>query len=85
MFDGLQTETVILYGIMKSEQIARRYLDNLRNTKISITGQDLQKIGIPPSKKYSDCFDYILKEKLRNPNITKEEEIIFAKKYFEQI
>ena len=41
---------------------------------IKITGKDLKKLGIPPSKKYSDFFEYLTKLKLNNPKINELEE-----------
>ena len=78
-FENARLETVLLYGILKDEQGARHYLDDLRKIKISITGNDLQKFGIKPSPKYQQIFDEILKQKLKNPNMTKEEEIDYLK------
>lgn len=75
-FESARTETVLLYA-MKDEKGARRYLDVLRNIKISVTGRDLQELGIKPSPKYQEIFDSILKEKLKNPNMTKSDELNF--------
>lgn len=77
-FDGKALETILLYAILKDEKIARHYLDNLKDIKISITGKDLQNLGIPPSAKYQEIFDEVLKAKLKNPNMTIEEEIMLA-------
>ena len=74
-FEKARLETVLLYGILKDEQGARHYLDDLRKIKISINGDDLQKLGINPSPKYQQIFDEILKQKLKNPNMTKDDEI----------
>ena len=71
----------MLYAILKDEQIARHYLDNLRNIKIAITGKELQQLGITPSPKYQEIFDKILQEKLKNPTMTKFEEIQFIKSF----
>ena len=60
-----------------------KYLNILKNIKISINGKDLQNIGISPSPKYQQCFDFILQEKLKNPALTKEQEIKLAKIFFE--
>ena len=54
---------------------AFRYLDVLRNIKISITGNDLKNLGIKPSPKYQEIFDYVLKEKLKNSDMAKHDEI----------
>ena len=65
----------VMLGILKDEQGARHYLDDLKKIKISINGDDLQKLGINPSPKYQQIFDEILKQKLKNPNMTKDDEI----------
>ena len=80
MFENLRIESILLYAILKNEKIARHYLDNLRQIKIETTGDDLKNFGIKPSPKYQEIFDEILKEKLKNPKITKEDEINYLKK-----
>lgn len=80
-FDGLALESIFLYAISKDMKSAFRYLDVLRNIKISITGDDLKNLGIAPSPKYQEIFDYVLKEKLKNPDITTQDEISLAKKF----
>ena len=74
-FENARVETVLLYGILYNEKIARHYLDDLAKIKISMTGKDLQKLGIAPSPKYQQIFDEVLKQKLKNPKITKQNEI----------
>ena len=74
-FENSRIESVLLYAILRDEIGAKRYLDNLRKIKISITGKDLQTIGIAPSPKYQKIFDEILKIKLQKPNITKDDEL----------
>ena len=74
-FENARLETVLLYGILKDEQGARHYLDDLRKIKIEITGDDLKNSGIKPSPKYQQIFDEILKQKLKNPDMTKDDEI----------
>ncbi len=80
-FDGLALESVLLYGITHNLDTAKRYLDNLRHIKISITGDDLLTLGIQPSPKYQEIFDEILKVKLQNPNMTKDDEWNLVKKF----
>ena len=66
-----------------NNKAVEKYLDNLRNIKPTINGKDLQQLGIKPSEKYQKCFDYILKEKIENPKMEKQQEIELARKYFE--
>ena len=80
-FDGLAVESVLLYGIMRDLNSAKRYLEVLRFIKISITGEDLLTLGIKPSPKYQEIFDEILKAKLQNQNMTKEDELNLVKKF----
>ena len=81
-FENKRIETILLYAILKNEKIARHYLDNLRQIKIEITGEDLKNLGIPPSPKYQEIFDEVLKVKLQNPKMTKEDEIDYIKKRY---
>lgn len=78
-FDGLALESILLYAIAKDMTSALRYLEVIQNIKISVTGDDLKKLGIKPSPKYQEIFDYILQEKLKNPEMTKSDEISLAK------
>ena len=74
-FQNARIETVLLYAITKDEAGARHYLDDLRKIKLDITGKDLQTLGIKPSPKYQEIFDEVLKVKLKNPSMAKDDEI----------
>lgn len=74
-FQNARIETVLLYAITKDETGARHYLDDLRKIKLDITGKDLQTLGIKPSPKYQEIFDEVLKVKLKNPSMVKDDEI----------
>ena len=79
-FENVRLETVLLYGILYDEKIARHYLDDLKQIKISVTGNDLLNLGIKPSPKYGQIFDEILKHKLENPKLTREDELTLLEK-----
>ena len=79
-FENVRLETVLLYGILYDEKIARHYLDDLKQIKISVTGNDLLNLGIKPSPKYSQIFDEVLRRKLENPQLTKEDELTLLEK-----
>jgi poly(A) polymerase/tRNA nucleotidyltransferase (CCA-adding enzyme) len=79
-FENKRIETILLYAILKNEKVARHYLDDLRQIKIEIIGNDLKNLGISPSPKYQEIFDEVLKEKLQNPKMTKEDEMDYVKK-----
>ncbi len=80
-FKDINIESIIMFST-KEPEIVNHYLENLRQIKLEITGKDLVKLGIEPCNEYQKCFDYILKEKIKNPQIKKFEEIQLAKKYF---
>lgn len=78
-FENARVETVLLYAVLYDEAGARHYLDDLRGIKISVTGKDLQELGIKPSPKYQKIFDEVLKAKLQNRDMTKDDEINFVR------
>ncbi len=80
-FEKVSIKTVILYAVLKDYEKAIHYLDNLRGIKISINGNDLQAIGLPPSAKYAAIFDKILEQKLASPGMNKSEELSIAQKF----
>lgn len=80
-FANTRLEAVIMYA-SKNYTAVKKYLDDLKKIKLEITGEDIQALGIKPSAKFQKCFDYIIEEKIKNPKITKNEEISLAKQYF---
>lgn len=73
-FRGVLPETIALYGVWVSQEPLHRYLE-IKDIKVSITGDDLVALGIKPSKQYTEIFDTVLREKLQTPTMTKDEEI----------
>ena len=80
-FEKCEVESILLYEITKKDGKAIKYLDELNEIKPEIDGNDLKKMGLPPSEKYAIIFDYILQEKLKNPELTKPEELELAEQY----
>ena len=83
-FESVNLESIIMYSSVNND-IVEKYLNKLRHVQIEITGKDLIELGINPSSKYQQCFDFILKQKLKNPELTKVQEINLAKQFFEII
>ena len=64
----------------KSPQIQKHindYFEFYNNIRLSITGDDLQKLGIKPGPDYQKIFKKILNAKLDGLINTKEEELNF--------
>ena len=80
-FKNIPTESVIMYSVINS-QVVERYLYKLKDIELKINGDDLAEIGIEPSPKYQECFDYILAKKIENPSLSLEDEISLAKEFF---
>lgn len=80
-FSPAEIESIILYAILKDEKTAFHYLDDLRWIKIQTTGKILETMGIEPSPKYKEIFDFLLRKKLENPQLTLDEEFNLAEKF----
>lgn len=80
-FKNYEIDSILMYGIFKNPLLAKKYLDNLRHIKLTISGNDLLKMGYEPSSKISECMNIILQEKIKNPSLTHAEELAIAKKY----
>ncbi len=83
MFENCSLETVLLYAVKNNSEVAEKYLDNLTDIKLNITGRDIQNMGIEPSPKYKECFDFVMRKKMLQKNMTKEQELAIAKSFFE--
>lgn len=75
LFKNIPIESIILYAISVDLNIALKYLKELSNIEVNINGEHLKKLGIPQGKVYKEIFDYILKLKIKNPNLTLNDEI----------
>ena len=80
-YENKEVESIILYAILKDEKPARHYLDNLKQIKVRITGKNLEMMGIDPSPKYKEIFDFVLKKKLETPQMTLADEICAVQNY----
>lgn len=81
-FNTQKLETLLLLSVLGKEKEVHNYLNNLNKIKLYITGNDLIKLGHSPSKEFTKIFDYVLKQKLNNPEMKKEEELKVVKDYF---
>lgn len=80
-FQEKHTESLLILAVSGKSKEVSHYLDDLRQIKLSITGDDIISMGFTPSKAFNEAFDYVLKQKLKNPQMEKIEELIFAKEY----
>ena len=84
-FRQCNKESVLLFAIYKNYDFAISYLDNLADIKLEITGDDLIRLGYKPDENFSKCLDFVLSEKFKNQALTKKDELIFAKNFFNKL
>lgn len=80
-FNTQKLETLLILAVLGKEKEVVHYLNDLSKIKLHINGKDLIKLGLKPSKKFNEAFDYVLKEKLKNSNMTKSDEVELVKKF----
>lgn len=80
-FKNIPLESVIMYSTINHE-VVEHYLNDLKDIELEISGEDLKNLGIAPSPKYQDCFDFVLQEKIKNHNLKKTEELELVKEFF---
>jgi tRNA nucleotidyltransferase (CCA-adding enzyme) len=79
----LDTESILLMMAKAKKDNARKYislyLTRLRDTRVSLTGDDLKTLGIPPGPRYRKLLEELLDAKLDGTVATREEELAYVK------
>ena len=81
IFSKEKKETTKALAILKNEG-ARIYEKELSSIKVEMTGNDFIELGINPSPKFSEIFDFLIEEKIKNPALNKAGEIELVKENF---
>lgn len=81
-FSKHPTEVAEILSIL-GNKFAKKYIKELKKIKISITGKDLLELGFEPSKEIQKIFDFVLCEKLKNPKLSKNDELNLIKTTFQ--
>lgn len=81
LFNKVPLESILLYMVSVDFDTAQRYLDTLSEIIIETNGEDLKSLGIKQGPIYSDIFEYLLKEKIKNPNLLKINELDLVQKF----
>lgn len=77
-FGAQKAESLLIYAALSGESKVGHYFKNLKKVKLSIGGKDLLKLGYKQSKDLGTVLECILREKLRQPNIKREDELRLA-------
>ena len=80
-FENKMMESVLLYTAATKSDKGLRYF-KIKDVKPLINGDDLIKLGIKPSARFKECFDYILQKKLSYPEMSYNDELESAKNFF---
>lgn len=84
-FASQKIETLLILAVLGKNKEVSHFLNDLKKIKLHINGNDIVKLGFTPSKAFSEGLDYVLKEKLKNPKMNKDEEIELIKNYFSNL
>jgi tRNA nucleotidyltransferase (CCA-adding enzyme) len=80
----LDIEAILLMMAKAKQERAKKYislyLTHLRNVKVTLTGDDLKALGIPPGPKYRKILAELLDAKLDGVIRSHENEIEYVKK-----
>jgi tRNA nucleotidyltransferase (CCA-adding enzyme) len=80
----LEGETVLLMMAKAKQEAAKKYvslyLTRLRNVKVTLSGDDLKNMGIPPGPRYKKILSRLLDAKLDGKVKNREDEIEFVRK-----
>jgi tRNA nucleotidyltransferase (CCA-adding enzyme) len=81
---SLEVEAILLIMAKAKQETAKKYislyLTHLRNVKVTLSGDDLKALGIPPGPRYKEILAELLDAKLDGLVRNRGEELEFARK-----
>lgn len=84
LLSPLDTEAILLLMAKAKQDRVKKYvslyLTHLRNVKVTLTGDDLKALGIPPGPRYKKILAALLDAKLDGAVKTHDDEVAFVKK-----
>lgn len=75
LFKNIPLESLLLYAVTVNDFVVKKFLNGLKDIKINIDGSDLIELGFTQGEIFKQILDSVLKQKIINPNMTKEEQI----------
>ncbi len=80
-YSKLSSDAVVCEFVSLGSESAKKYLETIKDVRVSINGNDLISLGFVPSEQFKIIFDEVLKQKLSGKLRTKVEELEFVKKF----
>lgn len=84
LLQPLETEQILLLMAKAKKEPAKKlisfYVTRLRDIRVSLTGEDLKQMGIPPGPRYRKILGDLLNAKLDGLVATKDDEIAFVRR-----
>lgn len=84
---AVQIEVLLTYlatsAVKELQEMVKRFLREIKPTKLDIDGQDLQNLGFPPSPSYKKAFKAVFNAKLDGLIQTRQEELNMAEEVLE--
>lgn len=74
-------DAIKIYFAITKDNTVTTFLTELKHIKVNITGDDLIQLGLKPSKEFSVILNQLLEKKLLGENLSKQEELEFAKTF----
>ena len=74
-------DAIKIYFAITKDNTVTTFLTELKHIKVNITGDDLIQLGMKPSKEFSVILNQLLEKKLLGENLSKQEELEFAKTF----
>ena len=79
-YSNRSNESLALEVLLKNNSNIKKYLEELKDVKIEIAGEDLLLMGVPESKSFSTIFNKVLEEKIKGTLPDKTSELRFVRK-----
>lgn len=81
-FQGKLNIAIAAYYVITGSIFVKKFVEELKDIKIEINGNDLIEMGLSPSPLFNEIFERILKEKINGNIKNKTEELEFVKRNF---
>jgi tRNA nucleotidyltransferase (CCA-adding enzyme) len=84
----VHVETCLAYLVVgesrQLREVIRKFLKEIKPTKLEINGQDFKDLGFPPSPAYKTAFNAVYRAKLDGKVTSRQEELDLAREVLQK-